>query len=654
MIVDKEKIEKAKEKLGEKNAEFIISALGVEEYDQKNLKACCPFHHENTPSFIYNSKQYNWHCFGCGKTVDLIDAFMLKGKSFIEATQELFVLAKIKYSFGEHLVKTKEQYKYPYEVVCDSKTETYEYLEGRKISPSTADHLDIRQDGKGNMVFNYYDTNDVLTTVKYRPHRRMKKGENKTWVQPGSGLTYLLYNMNRVNPDQPLLITCGELDCASAIEAGFTNAVSIPMGDQNTQWISECWDFLEQFEQIIICHDNDSAGEKFCKEVIPRLGSYKCKIAQVPESYEDETGETRHIKDLNQALAIFGKEKVLEIIVNAKDSPVPSLIDFSDVEEMDLSDIDGIYTGIEGIDKAITRFYFGTMNIITGKPSSGKTSFLDQLICQAIDQDHNVWLYSKEMPAFMTKNWINFIYAGVRNVNQYENARGSVYYKVTPEAKNAISEYYRGKLYMYKDDYSNDVKSIEDSMVDAARKYGSKLFIIDNLTIVNLGANEQDKYEKQTLFVTNLIQFAMKYNVCVILVVHPKKMEKSEEYLDLYDVSGSANLINLAHRSFALNRISPKMKKGELRKRGDGWLKEPIPYDVVINVIKDRMNGMNGTEFGLYYDKASRRFFTNPAEYDWQYNWDKTDYEYELPYPIVNQEGKIFGTISADEGIDAQ
>ena len=76
MLVEKELIKKAKEKLGDENAVIISGLLQLEDYDEKNLKACCPYHNEDTASFIYNKRNQSFHCFGCGKTVDIIDVLM--------------------------------------------------------------------------------------------------------------------------------------------------------------------------------------------------------------------------------------------------------------------------------------------------------------------------------------------------------------------------------------------------------------------------------------------------------------------------------------------------------------------------------------------------------------------------------------------------
>lgn len=621
-----------------------MDGFGVKDFDSVHKRCCCPIHAENTPSFIFSPKTNSCHCFGaCGRNYDVIDAFMHQGLTYMQAVQKLFELAGVAYGFGELGVRTKRSYNYPKPEQNEVKDAVYAYLAKRKISKETVDYLDIRQDSKGNIAFNYYDLNDTLTMVKYRPTRKIAHGENKNWCQQGADTTPILFNMNRINVDQPLLITSGELDCAAAVEAGFINAVSIPLGDGNTHWIPECQDWLEQFKEIIIAHDNDESGLKFAKEVVPRLGSWRCKIVNIPEYYEDEEDKKHSVKDINEMLYFFGKDKVLEAIVNAQDSPVPSLVDFADVEDVDLTDIDGIRFGIDALDKELMRLFYGSFTIISGTPGSGKTSFLYQLICQALDQEKNCWVYSKELPAWMSRNWLMYLLAGRRHLVEYVSPEGATYYRVKPEAKKKISDFYRGKLMLYKDDWSNDVKSIQDSMIDSVRKYGSKLFLLDNMTTIDLGANDDNKWQKQTELVNWLIQFSMKYNVCTILVCHPRKMQDLTENVGLYELSGTANLINLAHRAISLRRIGKKEKAGIPNAKGDGWVKPPCPYDVVVSVQKDRLRGRANLECGLYYDVPSRRFFTKPEEFEHNYAWDTTEYIDHVPYPVVDTEEEIFG-----------
>jgi len=575
---------------------------------------------------------------------------MYKGMTYAQACRKLFDLAGMPYSFGELGVKTRRQYQYPKEVICDDKSRVYEYFQKRKISQQTIDYADVRQDSEGNTVFNYYDTNDVLTMVKYRPSRKVKKGENKCWCQKGADTTPLLFNMNRINTTVPLLICEGEPDCLSAIESGFTNAVSVPLGSTNFHWIEENWDFLEQFDSIIICSDNDEAGLKMQKECIYRLGSWRTKVVEVPQFYVDEAANTKYsVNDLNEVLYYYGKEKVMEIILDAKDSPVPGVVDFSDIEDIDLDALDGIPTGLPNLDRYLMKLFYGTLNIVTGINGSGKSSFLNQVICQCLDRGENAYLFSGELPNFQAKNWLNFIFAGQRNVKECQY-NDSIFYKVTPEAKRAISEFYRGRLYIRQDGESNKSADLLKSMEDSVRKYGTKLLILDNLTAINLESNDNNKYDKQADFIMDLIAFAVKFNVVVILVVHPHKIDMMRR-LSKMDVQGISAIIDLAHRIISLYRVQESDRQGVPKLNGSGWKVKPIKADVIFDILKDRLTGYESRSIETFYDRPSRRFFTTEAELDYQYAWDKRRYTTPLPFPpqqLVedDSEDEVFGRTS--------
>lgn len=56
----------------------------------KNHKALCPFHNENTPSFMVNKERQMWHCFGCGRGGDVFTFLEeIEDMEFIEALQLL-------------------------------------------------------------------------------------------------------------------------------------------------------------------------------------------------------------------------------------------------------------------------------------------------------------------------------------------------------------------------------------------------------------------------------------------------------------------------------------------------------------------------------------------------------------------------------------
>lgn len=651
MQIDREAILQAKEKLGDRNAQIIVEELGITDFDEKNMKCCCPFHQEDYASFIYNKKAFNFRCFGsCGRSYDILDVFMYKGATYAEACKKLFELAEMPYSFGELGVKTKRHYRYPHEVPCTDKSKVYAYFEQRKISRETLDALDVRQDSEGNVVFNYYDTNDVLTMVKYKPSHKVQHGQAKCWCQQNSDTAPLLFNMNRINVNSPLLICEGEPDCLSAIEAGFKNAVSVPLGSSNLHWIDENLEWLDQFESIIICADNDDAGVKMQKECVPRLGSWRTKVVDIPAIPIGNTG--RVTKDLNEILYVCGKDKVLELILDAKDSPVPSVADLSDVEPTEYEDVDGVTTGLKAIDDELMRLFFGTLTIVSGQPGSGKSSLLTQLACNSLNNDISTWLFSGELPNGVEKSWFNYIFAGPRNITDAISRRGNPYKKISTTTLAEINKTYKGRWHIYRDDYDNTLDKLIASMTDTVRKYGARCLILDNFMCIDTETSEEE-LRSQTDTIKKLIEFAKKYQVAVILVCHPRKMDAGTN-VGIYDIAGTSNIVNLAHRTIGLRRVTDAERENAAKyseKR-----RQLLKYDVIVTVVKDRMFGRQNIDVGLYYDPASRRFFSDMDEYDRRFSWDKKEYKEPLPLPpqlLAEErasEDEAFGAVNDREG----
>lgn len=652
MTIDPELIQKAKEKLGDRNAEIISDCMLMEKYNSERKCGCCPNpkHMDSTPSCSYNPKLYSFHCFACNSNYDIVDAFMSTGMTFLEACEKLFELAEIPYSFAEKGAKVARGYKYPKPVYADNKNSVYEYWATRGISKDTIDALDIAQDNHGNTLFQYYDDNDVLCCVRVRPSKQVEKGQRKCWwLCDSDGKPFdtanFLFNQNKINPSQPLVITSGEGDCASCFEAGVTNAVSICGGDGNLQWISEQWNFLNQFDQIILVHDNDESGRKFAKEVSTRLGEWRVRIADVPASCEKEDGTKIAIKDLNDLLICKGDEAVREVIINAKEAEIPSLVDYTEVAKFDHTQLQGFTTGFRKLDCALEKFYVTTTTIITGIASSGKSSFLSSLICQSIEQDMPVMVYSGELSNESLKQWIDMCFAGQRGIAEYENEDGSKYYRLTNEAYRKINQEYKGKCFFYKDSFSHKTEDLLAAAENAVRRKGVKTIIFDNMSSVSLGGSDESKWTRQEEFVKQIVDFGKRWNVCCIVVVHPRKMEAVRR-MNLMDVGGVSAVFNLAHRVLSLYRVQESDREGKMGKNGR-WQQKPLNCSVVVDVLKDRLGSANGAHIELYYDRPSRRFYDSYENLDRIYSWA---YEYDygntpLPYgaEMLDREKEVFG-----------
>lgn len=659
MLIDKEVVQEAKEKLSDKNFDLMIDLLREQgritedDIDYRNKRIRCPFHAgDNTPSCVYDSRRYRFHCFGCGRDHDLIDTLRDSGYTYLDACKKLFEEASVQYAFSEKGSKTQTaEYRYP---ILPSKendrTKVESYWAKRGISAETLDYFDIRSDEHENAVFITYDLNDVATVVKYKPSHKpdKSKGESKCWFQKNASKDDLLFNMNRINTAEPLLVCEGEADALTAREAGYSNVVTPLNGAGSFNWVERCWAFLEQFDTIILCSDNDEPGAKMRNELIYRLGSWRCRIVEVPTSVTWEDGKEYPVNDLNDMLLTYGKDAVLKAIINAKETPVKSVVDFADVTELELSQMDGIETGLESLDAELYKLYYGTVTLVSGAPAAGKSSLINSIIANAMEEGVKCWLFSKEMPVYITRAWLNLQLCGQRNIVKYEDAKGRVFWNVRPNIKPKLDQWARGKLYMYKDDESTEVDDIINSMTECTRKFGTKLLVIDNLMCVSLH-NTEGELKAQKDFIVKLVSFAIRYNVAVILIAHPRKRPPgapSEMDVSLQDISGSSDLGNMAHRSISLRRITEREREQNESKFAK--------YNVKITITKDRLLGRSAdTAIGVYYDVPSRRFFTNYKEFARQYGWDATVYPDKIPLPtcladevrIDQEEEEIFGHV---------
>lgn len=70
--------------------DVVGSRVKLKKAGSNNYQACCPFHHEKTPSFTVSKNKQFYHCFGCGAHGNALSFLMEYDKlEFLEAVEEL-------------------------------------------------------------------------------------------------------------------------------------------------------------------------------------------------------------------------------------------------------------------------------------------------------------------------------------------------------------------------------------------------------------------------------------------------------------------------------------------------------------------------------------------------------------------------------------
>ena len=499
----------------------------------------------------------------------------------------------------------RKNYKKPKTELMPASTATEKYLAQRKISKVTLDKMQVSEND-GNIVFPYYE-NGELVMLKFRPARKVKKGERKAWREEGGRPVF--WGMDHCTHNKPLIICEGEIDALTLVECGVENVVSVPSGAEDLTCVDLCWDWLEGFKKIIIWPDNDEPGQGMCDNLIKRLGAWRCYTA----------GSER--KDANEVLYFDGSEAVVKAIQSAKEVPIHGLTRLYDAQVFDYEKAVRVRSGVPALDKVMGGFIMGQTSIWTGINSSGKSTLLGQIMLDAIEQNYAVCAYSGELPAALFRYWIDLQAAGPDHIKlQEDKFRGKINdgdkYEMTPRVQQEkiklIRAWYKDMFFLYDSFGSTTDADLLDVFKYAAMRYDCKVFMIDNLmTTAFADGGEKDFYRRQSDFMRRVVEFAQTYDVHIHMVAHPRKTD-GQRRLTKMDIAGTGDITNRADNVFSLHRCNDKERTEN-------------NCDSILDVFKNRFSGRQEVEIKLKFCQYSKRFAmaTRPEDLSRGYGWTK-------------------------------
>ena len=287
----------------------------------------------------------------------------------------------------------------------------------------------------------------------------------------------------------------------------------------------------------------------------------------------------------------------------------------ADVPQVDLNNLPRFKTNIPELDKCIGGLLFGTVTILTGKRGNGKSTFMSQLICEAIDQGVKTFVYSGELADFHFKGWIDLQLAGKENLESVQDEFGNTLYSIPAAITAKINEWYRERLYLYDKRYvpaDGEYETLEAVIKDAVDEYGVRFVCIDNLmTAMETVSNVNELNLAQSRFVGMLADIAKTRDVAILLVSHPKKGDSD----DLNDwVSGSSDITNKADVVMTYKRVEDQNHDGELQ------------------ISKSRFYGryaLGKNAIKLTYSEATKRIasyeYGTKRRYGWQGDFSELD-----------------------------
>ena len=390
------------------------------------------------------------------------------------------------------------------------------------------------------VCFNYFEGGQLVNT-KFRSGKKHFK-----MVQ---GAELIPYNIDSLIGQTSCIIHEGELDAASSIAAGFKGVISVPAGaNSNLSWLDRFMEtHFEDLEEIIIAVDTDSAGIRLRDELVNRLGAERCRVV----AYGPDC------KDANEHLVKYGLESLRIAIEQAVEVPLEGIFTAADLHG-DLRALfdngfgPGAETGWEEMDKICT--YERRRNIIvTGTPGAGKSEWVDELVLRlCLRHQWKIGFFSPEnIPIVYHLRKLIEKLTGHR----FQNGCGMT------EGLLARSEEFLAENVSH---ISLKGNATPDRVLAKARELvvrrGCRIFVFDPL---NRFDHEPAPGQTETQYISNLLnkftEFATQYNCLLILVAHPRKMNRNPTTgatprVEMYDINGSADFYTKADYGIVVER----------------------------------------------------------------------------------------------------
>lgn len=296
-----------------------------------------------------------------------------------------------------------------------------------------------------------------------------------------------------------------------------------------------------------------------------------------------------------------------------------------DVKRVDIAELLSIPTGYHELDKKIIGLFAGELTVLSGLNASGKTSWLNCLALNVIQQGFKVAIWSGEMQDWRFQGWLNQMAAGKNYVRKKEGFEN--FYYTPSKVCEQIDAWVDNKLFLYNNSYGNNWQQLFNDIKELVESEGVQLIVLDNLAALSISSYDSGTYANQTKFILDVKDYAKQKNIHVILVAHPRKQN---DFLRKESISGTADLTNIADNVFLIHRVGQDFQKRAGEFLGEAKVQEYLGFSNVLEVAKNRQMGVVDLLVGMYYEMESRRLKNSIAEHI-VYGWQEEPSVYEQP-----------------------
>lgn len=444
----------------------------------------------------------------------------------------------------------------------------------------------VRDGGIAQHIYPYYDHNGDVVAQKIRT----VEGKQFNWR--GNATRAQLFGQNLFPAKGRFItITEGEIDAMSVwqMSGGKSAVVSVKGGAESAlKEVKSQYQYLDSFENIIICFDGDTAGVKAAKKVAEILPPKKVKIVKL----------TKEMKDANEFLKAGKSADFNNLWWKAEEYRPDDIVNYSDLWER-VKDFSKSRTYLptpwEGLNEKICGFRETQLITIAAGTGMGKSAFLRTIM------NHYLKTTDVKIGAMFLEEVAEDTVVSMMSLEAGLNLRRPEVWKEQSEAdlkKWFIESGANRRIELYDGFDFDDIDLLMDKIRYLNRARDCKIIILDHLTMVVDDA--ENSTQALNKLVADLKKIAVELGIIIITACHLRKAQNAAKQTEeggrvtLDDLKQSSSVKQLSDIVIGLER--------------NGQSDNPVEANTTkIRVLKDRDFGSKGVAAAAVYEKETTR-----------------------------------------------
>lgn len=451
----------------------------------------------------------------------------------------------------------------------------------RGITSATCISYGVKQTNDKH-YYPYYDADGVMVAIKTRDV------EHKQFSIAGDFKDATLFGQQNFTKGGRYLTICeGELDALAAFQMQGSKYPCVSIRNGASAALKDCkaqYEWIDSFENVVICFDGDEAGLKASQAVAELFGG-KVKVMKHKKGYKDAcdyltNGSTKEFIDAWWSAESYIPDGIIQgnSLWEVVSAPIEK------------SDCDYPYDELNKLTYGIRK---GELVMVTAGSGLGKSQFLREIVWHILSKTtDNIGLMFLEEGVRKTARSLMSL-AVNRPIHLPD-------VEVTPEELKDAFDRTLGtdRLYLFDHFGSTSLDNIVNRVRYMAKALNCGYVFLDHISIIVSGGDVGDERKALDAIMTRLRMLVQETGISLICVSHLKRPEsKGHEEgaaTSLAQLRGSGSIAQLSDIVIGLER--------------NGQAEDQTERNTThVRVLKNRFSGFTGGAGHLLYNSGTGR-----------------------------------------------